>query len=186
MPAAPFRLRQTVTDAATRTVTLAALVGGAFALGGCMTSWNAEPTVLIGDCMADRADIVEQADWDNVLHTRVRIVDGQYRPMIMYLEQNRPYSLVLENADPENHDFWAPDFLKGAVALDSIQIGDQAPAKGCVNGIRLKGRSTVTLRFVPVWEGRYEIDNVNFALQPTVGPAAVANIVPPRLGTAEN
>lgn len=151
-----------------------------------MTSWDAEPTVFITGCMADRADIVAQADWTNVLHTRVRIVEGDYRPMVLYLEQGRPYSLVLENADPENHDFWAPDLLKNGVALDSIQMGDKAPAKGCVNGVRLKGRSTVTLRFVPVWEGRYEIKNVNFALQPTIGPTAVVNVVQPRVGQSEN
>lgn len=151
-----------------------------------MTSTNAEPSVFITECLANRADIVETVDWSQVQPYRVRIVNGDFRPMIMYVEQDRPYILVLENADPKDHDFWAPEFLKTAVALDSIQFGDKTPAKGCVNGVRLKARSRVTLRFVPVWEGRYEVRDVNFALTPTIGATSVINVVPPRLGVAVN
>lgn len=167
-----------------------AVVGAAFALSvglsGCMTSYSAEPSVFINDCLAERADIVEKVDWSAVQPYRVRIVNGDFRPMIMYVEQNRPYILVLENVDNKNHNFWAPDFLKSAVALDSIQFEGKAPAKGCVNGVRIKARSTVTMRFVPVWEGRYEIRDVNFALTPTAGATAVVNVVPPRVGVAVN
>lgn len=155
-------------------------------VSGCMTSTNAEPSIFINDCMADRADIVEPVDWASVQPHRLRIVGGNYRPMIMNVEQNRPYILVLENADNKDHDFWAPDFLKGGIALDSIQFADQTPAKGCVNGVRIKARSSVTLRFVPVWEGRYEIRDVNFALTPTIGPTAVVNVVQPRVVGAVN
>ena len=155
-------------------------------LGGCMTANNAEPSVFINDCLVDRADIVENVDWAAVQPYRVRIVGGDYRPMVVYVEQSRPYILILENADNKDHDFWAPDFLKSAVALDSIQFEGKAPAKGCVNGVRIKARSSVTLRFVPVWEGRYEIRDVNFALTPTVGATAVVNVVRPRVGTTVN
>lgn len=156
------------------------------ALGGCMTSTTAEPTVFINDCLANRVDIVEGVDWATVQPYRLRVVDGEYRPMILYVEQNRPYVLILENADNKDHDFWAPDFLKNGVALESVQFGDKAPAKGCVNGVRLKARSTVTLRFVPVWEGRYEVRDVNFALTPTIGATVVLHVVPPRVGGAVN
>lgn len=156
------------------------------ALSGCMTSTNAKPSVFITECMADRADIVEQVDWSTVQPYRLRIVDGNYRPMVMSVEQDRPYVLVLENVDNKDHDFWAPDFLKSAIALDSIQFADKAPGKGCVNGVRIKARSTVTLRFVPVWEGRYEVRDVNFALTPTVGATAVMHVVPSRVGVAVN
>lgn len=164
----------------------ASAVGAAFVLGGCMTSFDAEPTVFINDCMADRADIVESVDWDTVQPYRVRIVDGDFRPMILYVEQNRPYQLVLENADKKDHDFWAPDFLKTAVALNNIQFQGKVPGKGCVNGVRIKARSSVTLRFVPVWEGRYEVRDVNFALIPTIGATVVINVVPPRVGARVN
>lgn len=168
----------------------AARVGAALALsitlGGCMTSTTAEPTMFINDCLANRTDIVESVDWATVQPYRLRVVNGDYRPMILYVEQNRPYVLVLENADNKDHDFWAPDFLKNGVALESVQFGDKAPAKGCVNGVRLKARSTVTLRFVPVWEGRYEARDVNFALTPTIGATVVLNVVQPRVGGAVN
>lgn len=172
--------------AARKTAVLALSVGASLALGGCMTSNNADPSAFINDCLADRADIVEGVDWATVQPYRVRIVNGDYRPMIMYIEQKRPYILVLENADNKDHDFWAPGFLKNAVALDSIQFEGKAPATGCVNGVRIKARSSVTMRFVPVWEGRYEIRNINFALTPTIGATAVVNVVPPRVGSSVN
>lgn len=149
-----------------------------------MTSTTAEPTVFINECLADRADIISAAHWDEVLPTRMRIVNGDFRPMILHMEQNRPYILTIENADTKAHDLWAPDFLKSGVALGSIQFGDKAPAKGCVNGVRLNPRSVTTIRFVPVWEGRYEGRDVNFALTPTIGPTVVFNVVPPRVGLA--
>lgn len=171
---------------ARKTAAVALSVGAVLALGGCMTSTNAEPSVFINDCLSDRADIVESVDWEGVQPYRVRIVSGDFRPMIMYMEQKRPYILVLENTDTKDHDFWAPGFLKTAVALDSIQFEGKTAAKGCVNGVRIKARSSVTLRFVPVWEGRYEIRDVNFALTPTLGATAVVNVVPPRVGAAVN
>ena len=151
-----------------------------------MTSTNARPSTFITECLANRADMQKDIDWAAVQPYRMRVVNGDFRPMIMSLEQNRPYVLVLENADAKDHDFWAPDFLKTGVALDSIQFGDKTPGTGCVNGVRLKARSSVTLRFVPVWEGRYEFRDVNFALTPTVGPTGVINVVPPRFGTVVN
>ena len=155
-------------------------------LSGCMTSNDSDPSVFITECLTNRADIVEAADWTAVQTTRMRIVDGNFRPMVMTVEQNRPYILVLENADDKDHDFWAPDFLKSAIALDTIQFEGKAPGKGCVNGVRIKARSKVTLRFVPVWEGRYEVRDVNFALTPTIGATVVMHVVPPRLGVAVN
>lgn len=155
-------------------------------LSGCMTAQTATTHMFSPDCMADRADIVAGVNWDEVQPYRMRIVDGEFRPMIFNVERDRPYVLVLENADDKDHDFWAPDFLKSGVALDSIQFGDQAPAKGCVNGVRIKARSQVVIRFVPVWEGRYEVRNVNFILTPTIGATVIMHIVPPRVGTAVN
>jgi hypothetical protein len=144
------------------------------------------PTSFIDECLANRANMDKDIDWAAVQPYRLRIVEGDFRPMIMSLEQNRPYILVLDNADAKEHNFWAPDFLKTGVALDSIQFGDKTPATGCVNGVRIKPRTQVTLRFVPVWEGRYEFRDINFALIPTIGPTGVINVVPPRFGTAVN
>lgn len=169
-----------------KAVAVAAAVVLSLGLGGCMTSTTAEPTVFINDCLSDRADIVADVDWATVQPYRLRVVNGDFRPMIMYVEQHRPYVLILENADNKDHDFWAPEFLKNGVALESVQFGDKAPAKGCVNGLRLKARSSVTLRFVPVWEGRYEVRDVNFALTPTNGATVVLNVVPPRVAGVVN
>jgi hypothetical protein len=153
-------------------------------LGGCQTSTNVGPSIFDSACAADQSDVVDGIDWSEVQPYRLHIINGDYRPMVMSLEQNRPYVLVLENADKTDHDFWAPDFLKNGVALKSVQFGDKAPGRGCFNGVRLKARSTVTLRFVPVWEGRYEVRDVNFILTPTIGATAVINVVQPRLGVA--
>ena len=99
------------------------MVGVGFALcatlSACMTSTNARPSTFINECLANRADMQKDIDWAAVQPYRVRVVNGDFRPMIMSLEQNRPYILVLENADAKDHDFWAPDFLKTGVALDS-------------------------------------------------------------------
>ena len=155
------------------------------ALAACSTasdsSGDQADLLLNVECLAESVDVVADVKWDEVRATRVRIVDGQYKPMIMHLETDRPYILEIENADRKPHDFWAPYLLKQGVALDSIQFGDKEPAKGCVNGVRVNGRSTVKLRFVPVWEGRYEVRNIQFAMLPTLGAHAVVNVVPPRL-----
>ena len=163
-----------------------AVAGGAMALAACSTARDNSPSLVLVECLADRADIVADIDWDRVQPYQMRIVDGEYRPMIMHLETDRPYILEIYNADRKPHDFWAPGLLKQGVALDSIQFGEKAPAKGCVNGVRIKPRDTVTLRFVPVWEGRYEVRNIDFAMIPTIGAHAVVNVVPPRVGGPAN
>lgn len=154
-------------------------------LAGCVSSQNAIPSALAGTCIANRTNVLANTNWKGVQPYTMRIVDGDYRPMVLYLEKGRPYILVVKNTDNQTHNFWAPDLLENGVALESIQFGNKAPAKGCVNGVRIKARSRVTLRFVPVWEGRYEIRDIPFALIPTIGAAAVVNIIPPRVGLIE-
>jgi len=175
------RLVQTMRTAVkpAATVTLAAV-----ALSGCTTFLTNTSTAFLEECISDRLDIVENVDWAAVPSNRVRIVDNNFRPMVMYLEKGRPYSLTVENADPVLHDIWAPSLLKHGVALESVQIGNKTPAKGCVNGVRIEPRSTVTLRFVPVWEGRYEIQDSALALLPGQYADGVFHIVEPRMGLA--
>jgi len=158
-------------------------VAAAVALSGC-TTFLSNTSSALEDCLSERLDIVESVDWAAVPPNRLRIVDNNFRPMVMYLEKGRPYSLTVENADPVAHDLWAPGFLKQGVALESVQIGDKSPAKGCVNGVRIEPRSTVTLRFVPVWEGRYEIQDSVLALLPGQYADGVFHIVEPRVGLA--
>ena len=155
----------------------------ALAVSGCSIS-TSTPVVVMSSCMADRQDIVENVDWDTVPVTWIRIVDDNFRPMVMYLEKDRPYAIMVENADPVAHNIWAPGLLKRASALESVQIGDKAPAKGCVNGVRVQSHSTVTLRFVPVWEGRYEVYDTALPVIPGQLADGVIHIVPPRLGLA--
>jgi len=162
---------------------VAASVVAAVALSGCTTFLKNTSAALEG-CLSDRLDIVENVDWTAVPSNRLRIVDNNFRPMVMYLEKGRPYSLTVENADPSVHYIWAPSLLKQGVALQSVQIGDKAPAKGCVNGVRIEPRSTVTLRFVPVWDGRYEISDSNTPLAPGQYADGVFHIVEPRVGMA--
>jgi len=155
----------------------------AVALSGCSLLTDTSSAYL-EDCLSDRLDVVENVDWSGVPTSRMRIVDDNFRPMVMYLEKDRPYSLTIENADRVSHDIWAPALLKQGVALESVQIGDKAPAKGCVNGLRIQPRSTVTLRFVPVWEGRYEFRDSALPLIPGQLADGVVHIVPPRIGVA--
>lgn len=136
-------------------------------------------------CMAERADIVDAAQWDEVRPYRIRIVNGEIHPMVIYVEENRPYIFQVRNADRADHDLWSPEFFKQAAAVESVQFGDKAATKGCVNGIRIKGRSTVTIRFVPVWEGRYEVFNSSTFLRAPTGPDAVVHIIPQRIGLAQ-
>ncbi|MFC1674096.1 hypothetical protein ACFL12_08205 [Pseudomonadota bacterium] len=153
------------------------------ALSAC-SSTTALPTVMIMDCRSDRVEITENIDWEGVRPMRMRIVDGEYRPMVMHFEKDRPYALVVENADREAHNLWAPDFLKSAIALNSIQFGDKAPAKGCVNGVRLTPGATATLRFVPQWEGRFEVFDQPVRILPAQNAASVMHIIQPRAGLA--
>lgn len=152
--------------------------------GACTTTTTGEPSMFVGGCLADRTDIVEAANWDGVQPNKITVVNGDIRPMVMYMEQGRPYIFEIRNADNKDHDLWSPDFFKRGVALDSLQFGDKAPTKGCVNGVRLKARSTVVMRFVPVWEGRYLLNNSNSFIHAPTGPDAVVNIVPQRVGIA--
>jgi len=163
---------------------VAASVFAAMALSGCTTFLTNTSTAFLEECLSERLDIVENVDWAAVPSNRLRIVDNNFRPMVMYLEKGRPYSLTVENADPVLHDLWAPSLLKHGVALESVQIGNKTPAKGCVNGVRIEPRSTVTLRFVPVWEGRYEIQDSILALMPGQYADGVFHIVEPRVGLA--
>ncbi|HEY9080610.1 hypothetical protein [Magnetovibrio sp.] len=167
-------------------VPAAASVLAAVALSGCTTFLTNTSEAFLEECINDRLDIVENVDWSTVPSNRMRIVDNNFRPMVMYLEKGRPYSLTVENADPVVHDIWAPGLFKHGVALESVQIGDKTPAKGCVNGVRIEPRSTVTLRFVPVWEGRYEFRDSILALMPGQYADGVFHIVEPRLGLAVN
>jgi len=165
-------------------VRLAAFAGAAALLGACTTSPTGNASMFVGGCLADRADIVEAANWDGVQPNKILIVNGEIRPMVMYMEQGRPYIFEVRNADNTDHDLWAPEFFKRGVALDSLQFGDKAPAKGCVNGVRVKARSTLVMRFVPVWEGRYIMHNSNSFIHAPTGPDAVVNIIPQRVGIA--
>ncbi len=140
--------------------------------------------MFIGGCLADRTDIVEAANWDGVQPNKITVVNGDIRPMVMYMEQGRPYIFEIRNADNKDHDLWSPDFFKRGVALDSLQFGDKAPVKGCVSGIRIKARSTVTLRLVPIWEGRYELSNQASFMGLGTGADAVVHIIQPRIGIA--
>ena len=154
-------------------------------VSGC-SMFSSAPSIFVGDCLSDRLDIVENADWATALTVKIRIVDDNWRPMVMYLEKDRPYILTVENVDDSSHSFWAPRLLKEGVALESVQIGDKAPAKGCVNGVRLEPHSQITLRLVPVWEGRYEIDDGALSMIPGQRTDGVVNIVQPRSGLVVN
>lgn len=164
-------------------LTAGSMLAVGLTMSGC-SMFSGVPSAILGDCFSDRLDIVENANWANALPMRVRIVDDNWRPMVMYLEKDRPYILTVENVDDSSHSLWAPRLLKEGIALESVQIGDKAPAKGCVNGVRLEPRSEVVLRFVPVWEGRYEIDDSALSVIPGQRTDAVVNIIPPRLGHA--
>lgn len=159
------------------------LAGALCALGlsGCSMLDAKVPMALFDDCMSNLADVVEDAEWNNVINSRVRIIDDNFRPMVMYLEKGRPYSLTLENVDMWDHSLWSPSLLKYGLALESVQIGDQEPAKGCVNGVRIAQGKQVTLRFVPVREGRYEAFDSGLPIPGQLADA-VFHVVPPRLG----
>lgn len=165
-------------------VTSALVLGAAVAVSGCVSVTSTTPGAFMGECLADRVDIVENAKWDGIQPRKMRIIDGSFRPMVMYLEKDRPYIINIENVDIVAHTMWAPGLLKQGVALESIQIGDKAPAKGCVNGLRIEPRSQVTLKLVPVWEGRYEFFDSNFPLLAGSNADGIIHVVQPRVGIA--
>ena len=181
-------VKQTTTDLTVKWRGFArifAVLGVSSLAAACSTVSETTPTsAYANSCMAERADIVDAADWDGVQPSRITITNGDIRPMVMYLEENRPYIIQVRNADRQSHDLWSPEFFKQGAAVDSVQFGDKAATKGCVNGIRVKGRSIVTIRLVPVWEGRYELFNSNSFLRSPTGPDAVVNIIQPRIGVA--
>ena len=162
-------------------------MGASTLLSGCMTYMKQSVGAPLQSCLSDREDIVAEADWNNALTLNAKFLNGELHPMVLYVETNRPYILRVRNLDRENHSLWAPDFLKQGVALDTIQMDDKTPANACVNGVRVQARSTVTFRFVPVWEGRYEVAN---SLLPMFPPSqltdGVFHIIEPRVGGAVN
>ncbi|MBL4614246.1 MAG: hypothetical protein JKY27_05145 [Magnetovibrio sp.] len=174
---------KTVRTLSAKRITALSVLAVALGVSGC-TMTSSAPTAFMQDCLSDRLDIVENATWDGVQPRRIRIIDGNYRPMVMYFEKDRPYILTVENVDASAHDLWAPGLLKQGVALHSVQIGDKAPAKGCVNGVRIAPRSQVTLKFVPVYEGRYEFYDGGFPLLAGNMADGVFHVVAPRAGVA--
>ena len=166
-------------------VRLIGVLGVSVLVSACATvSESSQADAYSQGCMAERADIVDAVKWDNVQPNSITIVNGEIRPMVLYLEENRPYTIKVRNADRTDHDLWSPEFFKQGAAVQSVQFGNKAPTKGCVNGIRIKARSVVTIRLVPVWEGRYELFNSTSFLRTPLGADAVVHIVQPRIGIA--
>ncbi|PCI41394.1 MAG: hypothetical protein COB46_03840 [Rhodospirillaceae bacterium] len=166
-------------------VRLMGVLGVSVLVSACATvTQSSKSDAYTEGCMAERADIVDAMDWDAVQPNHMTIVNGEIRPMVLYLEENRPYQIQIRNADRIDHDLWSPEFFKQGAAVQSVQFGAKTPTKGCINGVRIKGRSVVTIRLVPVWEGRYELFNSTSFLRTPLGADAVVHIVQPRIGIA--
>ncbi len=177
-------LTKIATNLTERGFALGSVAAACIMLSGCM-AMTQSPGSVMQSCLSDREDIVAETDWSTATPIEATYLNGEFHPMVVYVETNRPYILRVRNLDRESHSIWAPDLLKQGIALDTIQIDDKTPAKGCVNGVRIAARSTVTFRFVPVWEGRYEMANSRF---PMITPGqltdGVFHIVEPRVGVA--
>ena len=106
--------------------------------------------------------------------------------MVFHFTRGKAYILDVSNLDGSANNIWAPGFLKQGVALHSIQIGGDQPATGCVNGIRIKPKSKIRIKFVAANEGRYEVHNTAFPIIPGQVSAGVYYIDPPRPGIIEN
>ena len=68
---------------------LFAVLGVTSIVAACSTVNETTRAAAYADgCMAERADIVDAADWDGVQPNKITIVNGDIRPMVMSLEEN--------------------------------------------------------------------------------------------------
>ncbi len=166
-----------------KTGLMAALVG---VLAGCGISTTGEQTMFVLGCVPERQELLEGVDWDNVRPIRINAIEGNFRPMVFHFIRGKAYTLEINNLDGSANNIWAPGFLKQGVALHSIQIGNGQPATGCVNGIRIKPKSKIRIKFVAANEGRYEVHNTAFPIIPGQISGGVYYVDPPRPVTPES
>ena len=169
-----------------RAISKIGLIGVLGVVGGCGISTTGEQTMFVLGCVPERQELLEGVNWDEVGITKVIAMDDNFRPPIFRFVRGKPYILDVENVDGAANNIWAPEFLKHGVALHSIQIGNSQPATGCVNGIRIKPKSKIRIKFVAANEGRYEAFNTVFPFIPAQATGGVFYVDPPRPGIPEN
>lgn len=169
-----------------RVVAGVGLMGILGLLGGCGISTTGEQSIFVLGCVPERQELLDGVNWDEVGVTKVIAMDDNFRPPIFHFVRGKAYILDVENVDGSANNIWAPEFLKQGIALHSIQIGNSQPATGCVNGIRIKPKSKIRIKFVAANEGRYEAFNTALPFIPSQVTGGVFYVEPPRPGLPEN
>ncbi|MDH5189168.1 MAG: hypothetical protein OEW37_09465 [Rhodospirillaceae bacterium] len=169
-----------------RIVARVGLVGMVGILGGCGVSSTGQQSIFVVGCIPERFELLEGVSWDEVGVTRIIAIDNNFRPPIFHFVRGKAYIIDVENVDGSANNIWAPDFLKQGVALHSIQIGTSQPANGCINGVHIKPKSKIRIKFVAANEGRYEIFNTVAPFIPGQITGGVFYVDPPRPGIPEN
>ncbi len=161
-------------------------VAAMLALAGCGISTTGKQTPFVLGCLPERAELVEDINWDDALVLNIQALESEFSPMVYHFTRGKAYVLVVKNFDNEANNIWAPDFLKRGVALQSIQIGEGQPANGCINGIRIKALQTVRLNFVAAHEGRFVVHNTALPIIPGQVSDGIFYVDPPREAMLEN
>ncbi len=97
-------------------------------------------------------------DWESAQKVEVDIRERDFDPMVVSLLRDRPYVLVIKNADRGSRTWRAPDFF-ATLALQSASVNGKYLLERCLTEVTLPARAQAEFRFVPLREGRYALSN---------------------------
>lgn len=130
----------------------------ALALAGC--ALLASPLAAAQNYVANSADIVKAAKWDEMETVNIELSDHDFDPKHLKLKANKPYRLVLKNTGEADHYYTAPAFFK-SVAWRKIMTprphGGEIKADYITAVEVFKKSGIVELFIVPVKKGKYEV-----------------------------
>lgn len=116
--------------------------------------------VAAQDYMANSAEIVKAAKWDDMETVKMELVEHEFEPKHLKLKANKPYRLVIKNSGESDHYYTAAEFFKSVAwrkVMSSRPHGGEIKAPYFTAIEVFKKGGSIELYFVPVTKGTYEV-----------------------------
>lgn len=135
-----------------------------------------QPEPVISNCGPEKINRLRGVEWGFAKVIPVRVRQGEFSPLVIYLRRDMPYVFRFTNADDRAHTFAAPDFFEAvavshlpgtsgpepAAPLPSalVTAATPVPCNDDVSAIKLPADATVELPLVTMRDGRYSFQDV--------------------------
>ena len=107
-------------------------------------------------CAIAPPGVFDDIDWDAARRINVRIRDGEFRPSLIRLYQDRPYVMQVENRDRGARRFQSSEFFR-ALFIHSITTDGYGKSNvKCPAGLWVPPGGFTEIRFIAARDGRYE------------------------------